>query len=179
MPLSCTTKNTAVPQLGTIALYLCRVLGAAAFLPHNRTFGILAAHKYKYKTIVMKKKQRTTLQELLVRGEREAHQTHLHRLRRAVQEEQAGVAPRRRLPGAIHEVRLLRRRDRQHRPQGAEAVSGSRRRDARGRDVPWRVSTVPRTGTPLPYLCRLNIIKQLLSLHKFLFKNENHSQSQR
>ena len=35
MPLSCTTKNTAVPQLGTIALYLCRVLGAAAFLPHN------------------------------------------------------------------------------------------------------------------------------------------------
>ena len=45
MPLSCTTKNAAVPQLGTVALYLCRVLGAAAFLPHNRTFGILAAHK--------------------------------------------------------------------------------------------------------------------------------------
>ena len=126
MPLSCTTKNTAVPQLGTIALYLCRVLGAAAFLPHNRTFGILAAHKYKYKTIVMKKKQRTTLQELLVRGEREAHQTHLHRLRRAVQEEQAGVAPRRRLPDAIHEVRLLRRRDRQHRPQGRDGGGASR-----------------------------------------------------
>ena len=74
----------------------------------------------------MKKKQRTMLQELLVRGEREAHQTHLHRLRRAVQEKQAGVAPRRRLPDAIHEVRLLRRRDRQHRPQGRDGGGSAR-----------------------------------------------------
>ena len=74
----------------------------------------------------MKKKQRTTLQELLVRGEREAHQTHLHRLRRTVQEKQAGVAPRQRLPDAIHEVRLLRRRDRQHRPQGRDGGGAPR-----------------------------------------------------
>ncbi len=34
-----------MPQLGTVALYLCRVLGAAAFLPHYRTRCIPAAHK--------------------------------------------------------------------------------------------------------------------------------------
>jgi len=88
----------------------------------------------------MKKKQRTTLQELLVRGEREAHQTHLHRLRRAVQEKQAGVAPRRRLPDAIHEVRLLRRRQRHprlhHRRHRRSLLPRDPRGDRKGDVVP-------------------------------------------